>query len=263
MKHAGTMREKSILLFLCALAGMFVSSCGLEEVITVEEPVTTYNNPLYSSTDYLTWYCNFKTSSDTGDYFTGTDIYYKIYNNYSNLNSQRSSILAVNTTSNGSAAATRLIETYTYQQLGASKKTGNAVYFPEVGQSVVFRVKTYTYADTTVDPDSDSTYHTSHACVGVKETNATTYTYADYIPYRNGNSKSFDFFDDDDDDDEGTRDVEPVEGDADYYYSSTASADDTYYVQFFAVGVAFDSSSVSNSYSLVLDLGSVPIIKGE
>ena len=57
--------------------------------------------------------------------------------------------------------------------------------------------------------------------------------------------------------------VEPSESDGDYKHNDSASASDTYYVQFFAVGVAFDGSSLSNAYSLVLDLGSVPIIKNK
>ena len=68
------------------------------------------------------------------------------------------------------------------------------------------------------------------------------------------------FFDDEETDSDTH--AEPAEGDADYYYNSTASASDTYYVQFFAVGVAFDSVNLKNAYSLVLDLGSVPVIKG-
>ena len=38
---------------------------------------------------------------------------------------------------------------------------------------------------------------------------------------------------------------------------------DEYYVQMFAVGVALNPQTVTSSYSLVLDLGSVPIKKGE
>ncbi|MBR1404757.1 MAG: hypothetical protein IJ558_11360 [Treponema sp.] len=263
MKRASTLLKNLFFVFFCGAAGIFLSSCGLEEVIVVDEPTVTYNDPLYSSTEYLTWYHSFKTSNDSGDSFIGTDVYYKIYNNSSSLTSQRASILNVNTTSNGSAAATRMIETYSYQQLGASASTGNSVYFPstERNRTVVFRLKTYANADA-ASANNDDRY-TMHACVGVKQTNATKYDYRDYIPFRNGNAKSFDFFDDDDDDDDETRDVEPVEGDADYYYTATASEDDTYYVQLFAVGVAFDSSSVSNSYSLVLDLGSVPIRKNQ
>ena len=71
------------------------------------------------------------------------------------------------------------------------------------------------------------------------------------VPFRNGSTKSFDFFDDNDD--ESDSDVKPAEGDSDFYYSSSSSADDTYYVQFFAVGVAFDEATLSNTYSRKAD----------
>ena len=260
MKDAGFMQKNLFLLILCITAGIFVSSCGLETIISVNEPVSVYNAPLYSSDDYLTWYSEFATN-ETGqdDAFLGTEIYYKIYNNYSNLNSHRSSILAVNTSSNSSAAATRMIESYGYQTLGKSGNSDGWVFIPKKGDDgenrrVVIRLKNY--QDGT-GYSSDSDRYNFAACVRIDG------TYQSYIPYRNGNSKSFDFFDYDEDNKGGSRDVEPVEGDSDYYYNSTFSEENTYYVQLFAVGVANDSDTVSYSYSLVLDLGSVPIRKGE
>ncbi len=57
--------------------------------------------------------------------------------------------------------------------------------------------------------------------------------------------------------------AEPVEGDEDYEYSETWSDENkaTYYVHFYAVGVANDTTSCTKSYSLVLDLGIIPIRK--
>ena len=131
MKNAGFMQKKLIVLILCIIASIFVSSCGLEEVLSLDSPTVTQNNPLYSSTDYLTWYSAFTTEeSSQPEQFIGTEVYYKIYNNYSSLTSQRSAILSVNTTSNSSAAATRMIETYTYQPLGTSVNTGRVVFVP-------------------------------------------------------------------------------------------------------------------------------------
>ena len=247
---------------LCIFTGIFLSSCGLEEVLTVEEPTITYNDPSYEFGDSTKWYFSFKTSADGGENFIGTDVYYKIYNNSSTLISERASIKSVNTTSNSSAAATRMIETYSYQPLGTSKSTDSSVFFPEVNRSVVFRLLTYANADP-ASADSDERY-IGHACVGIK--NGTTYSYSNYIPYRNGNQKSFDFFDNDESDKKDRKtDVPPAYGDPDY---KCAEADkdqsfDEYYVQVFAVGVALNPQTVTSSYSLVLDLGSVPIKKGE
>ena len=90
---------------------------------------------------------------------------------------------------------------------------------------------------------------------------AVAYNDIDFIVPARNNGKSFDFFDEQDTDSD--ENVEPSESDGDYKHNDSASASDTYYVQFFAVGVAFDGSSLSNAYSLVLDLGSVPIIKNK
>ena len=84
------------------------------------------------------------------------------------------------------------------------------------------------------------------------------------VPYRtvSGASRSFDLFDD-----YNTKELlnsEPIEGDADYWYTSSGfSTDypDTYFVQLYAVGVALDTSTCSNTYSLVLNLGTIPISK--
>lgn len=256
------MQKNFLFPILCMIAGIFLSSCGLEEVLTVEEPTITHNDPLYSTDEYTKWYFSFKTSADSGENFIGTDVYYKIYNSSSTLSSERSSILSVNTSTNSSAAPTRMIETYSYQPLGTSKSIDSSVFFPQVNRSVVFRLLTYANADDS-SASADERY-IDHACVGIK--NGTLYDYTDYIPFRNGNRKSFDFFDNDEDDkDKKTRDVLPEYGDADY---KCAEADkdktfDEYYVQMFAVGVALNPQTVTSSYSLVLDLGSVPIKKGE
>ena len=109
---------------------------------------------LYSGDDYLKWYASFRVNeTDQPDSFSGTEIYYKIYNNSSDLISQRNSILLVNTSSNSTAAATRMIDTYQYQVLGAhSFKTGKTVsqsvffflFILKNSLNVAFRVKTYT-----------------------------------------------------------------------------------------------------------------------
>ena len=244
--------------FVC---GVFFFSCGLDEVISVAEPTKTNNDPNYSGVDFLKWYCSFVTeergNSDTKG-FSGTDIYYKIYNSSSALESQRSSILSVNTTSNGTASATKMIEPYSYQPLGLSSGSPESPFIPDDGKnrSVVFRAKTYSGNENYAGDNMEQ----FRACVIIDGQVMSSGDGVPLVPFRNGSTKSFDFFDDNGDDSDS--DVKPAEGDSDFYYSSSSSADDTYYVQFFAVGVAFDEATLSNTYSLVLDLGSVPIIKG-
>lgn len=245
-KAADTFRK--ILSFLMFVSCLFFGiSCGLEEVIVVTEPTVTYNYPSYSSDDYTNFYCEFLTQETSQpESFLGTEIYYKIYNNSSTLTSERSSITSVNTTSNGSAAATRMIETYTYQALGANPQSAYSIFLPSAGANrrVYFRL---------VD---NGTGDDLLADIRINGTSI------DKIPYRYSNDKSFDFFDNDDSDDSDKIDVEPQSGDSDYKYSSTTSVEGRYFVQFFAVGIAWDSNSLTRSYSLVLDLGAIPIIKG-
>ena len=268
MKRVGFLRKNYTHLFLCVISGFFLSSCGLEVVLSLDAPTVTQNDPLYSGSEYLNWYSAFTTEErNQPDEFMGTEIYYKIYNNYSSLVSQRSSILAVNTSTNGSTAATRMIETYTYQPLGTSVDTGRVVFVPDSGTNrrVILRLKSY--MDGSGYTTGTSRYNFL-ACIGIYSGSDYDYTYNGeyYIPYRNGNAKSFDFFDFDEDNKGGTRDVEPVDGDSDYFYNSSGFSDgydNTYFVQLFAVATAWNTETCAPNYSLVLDLGSVPIKKGE
>ena len=52
-------------------------------------------------------------------------------------------------------------------------------------------------------------------------------------------------------------------GDDDFLYSSSPDEEDTYFVQFFAVGVVWDADNIKSVYSIPLDLGSVQIKKGQ
>lgn len=279
--------------FLAVAEALFFS-CGLEEIITVNEPKTTYIDPLYNSNEPLSWYCSFATEEGgQPDSFVGTEVYYKIYNNTTNLLSQRSAINSVNTTSNASTAATRLITTYSFQPLSVYPPvSGQSVFAPKNGANtrITFRPKSRAGSESY----SGDSFESFRACVkywgqlrgfvsgasglmylyydsgtdgwsysASYNESGSGYTAVDYydirflVPYRS-NGKSFDFFDELDTDlDEN---VEPEEGDDDYYHNATASAEKTYYVQFFAVAVAFDTANLTNSYSLVLDLGSIPII---
>lgn len=246
MKRAADTFEK-ILFFLMAVGCLFFGgSCGLEEVVVVEEPTVTYNEPLYSNGDSTYFYCDFLTKeSGQLNSFIGTEVYYKIYNNSSNLVSERSSILAVNSSSSSTSAAARMIDSYSYQPLGTNPQSSDSVLVPSTGNDrrVYFRP-----VDNGIGDDLVADIRISGASIG-------------RIPYRYSNDKSFDFFDNDDNDDSDKVDVEPAEGDLDYKYNSSATDSEKYFIQFFAVGVAYDTTNLTRSYSLVLDLGSIPIIK--
>ena len=290
-KDIGVIRKGLLVAFLCGV-GVFFCSCGLDETYELAEPTVRLNYSTYDTSDPLSWYCEFETAkqdSDLKEYlnYLGTGVYYKIYNNYSTLVSQRSSITSLNTSSNGSSAATRMIQTLGFQSLGTNPNLSWAVFVKEDFDSssyVKFRLKSRPSADYS----SGSMTAGSLAMIAKRAGDADDYAYVGYsggeqsytytassgtwsadfdtirfvVPFRYDNSHSFDFFDDDDDDDDGNRDIEPENGDSDYYYSSSASAEDTYYVQLFAVSIA-RSGTYEMSYSLVLDLGAIPIIKGQ
>ncbi len=244
MKMTAKNIDKNLFFLMVFCCLFFMISCGLEEVIVVEPPTVTYNDPLYSDTDYTNYYCSFLTKeSGQPDSFLGTEVYYKIYNNSSVLVSERNAITAVNSTSNGSAAATKMVETYTYQPLGMNPQNSDSIFLSssETDRKVYFRL-----VDNGAGTELAADIRVSGTSIGK-------------IPYRYSNDKSFDFFDNDDSDDSDKIDVAPESGDLDYKHSSTASVSGEYYVQFFAVGIAWDSSSLTRSYSLVLDLGSIPI----
>lgn len=258
---------KSTLIFLMLACCLFFGgSCGLEEVIVVDEPTVTYNKPLYYDNDSAYFYIDFLTnepSEKSQPYFIGTDVYYKIYNNSTTLVSERSSITSVNTSSNTGAAATRMIDSYSYQQLGSSPLSSDSIFVPnkdkeDNGEGKNKRVY-IRLVDNGIGDDLKASIviyegasRNSDKILNIKK-NA--------IPFRYSNDKSFDFFDNDDSDSSDKVDVEPVDGDLDYKRSSTATDSEKYFIQFFAVGVAFDPNSLTRSYSPVLDLGSIPIIK--
>lgn len=276
------------------LAETFFVSCGLEEIITVNAPTTRYSDPRYDGNDYLNYYVSFAVNeSGQPDTFIGTEVYYKIYNNSRDLLSQQSSILSVNSSSNSTAAAVKMIDTYKFQPLGIYPSVSQTLFIPKgTGYKITFRVKTVKGNEDYGSSESDGIeiLEQFRACVkfsgrlralvngnpvfvdysssdGWKSyssadgTIGTPVSYGDIkflVPYRN-NGKSFDFFDDLDT--KLDENVKPSVSDDDYCHNTTDSESDTYYVQFFAVAVAFDTSSLGYTYSTVLDLGSVPISK--
>lgn len=264
MKYAGKIQFFVNIIFTF-IAGFFFFSCGLEEVFVIDPPVTNYNtNALFSSSNSIDWYFDFSTREQGQvEEFIGTEIYYKIYNNSSDLTSERNYINSVNYEANGSLAAKTMIESYSYQTLGRSAG-GGIVFVPAAGTNrrVTIRLKDYEPAFSNGASGNLTSPYLTTACISING------AYENAIPMRLGTTKSFDFFDDksirQNSANSRNEALLPKESDSDYKYSSSSEVDsDKYYVQMFAVGVAWNSSEASRTYSLVLDLGSVPIIKGE
>ncbi len=251
-------RRKFIFKFGLSCLCAFLFSCGLETYTFTYPVLYVYNNPLYSSSDSTTYYCSFQTNeSKQNDNFVGTDIYYRIYNNTSTLVSNRSVIVAANTTNNSGAAA-QLMATYGFKQLKMKPSLGYSIFIPATGtnRNVYFRLKDM-YLTSDVDFKAAIKISGSYLYGGTQLV----------VPCRYDGSKTFDFFDDDNSDVSNKIDVEPVNGDEDFTFSSSATDSDTYYVQLFAVGMSFNSTTLSandlSCASDLVDLGSIPIIKNK
>ena len=248
MKKAGFMQKILKYFFLCMIFGFFLSSCGLQEVYLVSAP-SKNEGPRYDGDDYTKWYFDFNTSNDKGDNFLGTDVYYKIYNNKVTLESQRSVINKMSESTNSAESANIMINDYNYQPLKAKGKSGVVFYPSSTGERALIRLKTYKNGSS----DVGITWYTFNAGVGTLSSN-------DYSPQRS-NEKTFDFFDYNET--KSTLNVEPSKDDSDYCMSDTFSESNCYYVQMYAVGVGINPETCTQFYSLALDLGSVPIRKGE
>ena len=240
-------------LFVC----LFVfNSCGLEEFYELDPPNRANHTP-DKDTEYAQRYFDFDTneegennkgyiSGSSSFEFLGTAVYYKIYNNYSTMSSDISSISTASSSSNYSNAVTLVRETYKYQELGTveadNKESDSTPLIKSTGsnQNVQIRITSYL----------DAEYAAYLKINGTKSVK---------IPSRleivNNKHKSFDFGRTSKDKDVY---VEPAEGDSDYKKSSTASEENMYYVNMYAISVGRDTS-YTNHYSNVLHLGSVSI----
>jgi len=211
---------------------------------TVDAPYITNNIPYYSTTDPNQKYFSFVTNEigmssyvgGSSDFkYLGTAVYYKIYNNYSTMQTRNASISSVNTSSNYSAAAERVINTYGYLPLGMLGNTNNPL-IEAIGtnQTVYIRLMNYQSAPTTA------------ATITVNGTKLGD-------PRRDGDTLTFDFGRTADD----VNSAVPVSTDDDYVEGSF-SYEHTYYVDLYAMGVGRDAT-YTMYYSNVLHLGAVAI----
>ena len=111
--------SKSKIYFVIVLLGVFFISCGLEDILIVEAPTVVNNEPLYESEDYLTLYFDFETN-EKSDNFSGTDIYYKIYNSSEDLKRERDYINTLSSSSNNNSNSSTA-----FQKLTGDKNSSN------------------------------------------------------------------------------------------------------------------------------------------
>ncbi|QTQ14490.1 hypothetical protein HRQ91_08500 [Treponema parvum] len=229
---------------ICAAVFLFFQACGLQEYFALDPPVA-YHTPAHNTTNYLERYFRFGTAANNnsgGFVAEGTAVYYKIYSSYSEMNSHISSVNALNTLSNGSAAARRVIETYSYKPVGTSAGSRTPLIANNGAQTVYIRLMSY---------GTDANYSSKVIIAGVEQS---------WKPVRYDNRRTFEFGRGGNAYPNHENNVVPVIGNDDVH-GSTAPSDNVWYVNMYAISVGRDAS-YTPYYSLVTWLGSVAIDAG-
>ena len=241
---------------LVVILSVFYFACGLDTFYYLEAPKTDGHTTKYStdgSGDRTNYYFSLLTNeegdngtlADTDFNFTGTQVYYKIYNNYSTMTTAQSAIDTLNSSSDISAAATNIINTRKYQTLLLTPTTPN----PLIKYSGSDR---YVYIRLNSIDDEDA--YQAVVCTGSRTMSQYDESYCTILGYprRSFNSDyGFNFNDDDDDNPVPTSDDEDAS-------VGTASEDGVWYIDMWACSIGRDSS-YSASYSKLLHLGSITI----
>ncbi|MBO7122940.1 MAG: hypothetical protein J6V90_06630 [Treponema sp.] len=240
------MKNKFFLIASSVLSLFFLTTCGLDTYYTLSPPPAYLWYPSISITDkaqkYFDFYSATNTNTDGSFRFLGTAVYYRIYASQQTMNSHISSISSVNTSSDYSAAAIRMIG-YGYQQLYTADGSIQPLISVE-GARVRIRL--------TNNLESVST--------GIG--NSAQITIINKIPRRAlGVNKTFDFGRYEDSRYAAQKDnyAPPVQGDEDF--ESGTVSDKKYYVNMYAVAVGRDTT-YTTYYSNVLHLGSIVIDAG-
>lgn len=238
------LRRKSLrFLFISCLCVPALLSCGLESSHYVDSPILAGTSPSYGNADRSLQFFSFRTAADTssGSFsYLGTEIYYKIYNNTSVMESRQSRIESLSDTSKRDS-----LVSYGYKTLNLA---GTAAPTPLIGAGGVYVYIRLSNYNTANSPDYKAVVCTSSSPMTRYEGHATVIG----IPRRSVNSSfGFDFGRD-------SSNPVPSSSDADYYSSSATSAG-TYYVDAYAVTVGEDTADGSKSYSGTVHLGSISI----
>ena len=235
--------KKNIFAIASSVLCLFLfSTCGLDAYYTLTAPPAYLWYPTASITDkaqkYFDFYSATNSNTDGSFRFLGTAVYYRIYANLSTMNSHISSISSVNTSSDYSAAAIRMIG-YGYQQLYTSDGSVQPLISAE-GARVTIRL----------------TNNLESVSSGIG--NAAQITLLGKAPRRAlGANKTFDFGRYGDSKYQPAENyARPVQGDEDF--ESGTVSDNKYYVNMYAVAVGRDST-YTTYYSNVLHLGSITI----
>jgi hypothetical protein len=236
-------------------AALIFFGCGLDNFYYLEPPRTDGHVPYYDTADKTLRYFSFLTNEEdnndnlNSDFnFQGTEVYYKIHNNYSALVSAQNSVTSLNKGSDVSAAAENLVTTRNYKTLNLdSGAISPLIKNDDNDRYVYIRLNRY------------GTDEKFSAVVCYSSAKMASYDSSDSrivklgVPRRNINLRyGFNFSSDD------SVNPPPKNGDEDVNWSSSTSVSGTWYVDMWAVSVGRDSS-YSKSYSKLLHLGAVAI----
>ncbi|MGP1458972.1 MAG: hypothetical protein ACTTKL_06655 [Treponema sp.] len=231
---------------------VLLGGCGLDEFFVLDSPVTVYHYS-DSNSQYDNRYVEFSTnegSSQMQSYlsasssfkFLGTAVYYKIYNDLSTMSSAVSSLGSLSSSKNESAAASSLIDSHGYKQLGLKDETKTPL-IEGTGNNRRVYIRLSNYKETS------SSDFIAEVTINRKTASESRLG----LPRREGNRYTFDFGRTA----KGSENAHPQENDSDVKYTSSGSPS-KWYVDLYAVAVGQDTS-FTVSYSNILHLGSIPI----
>ena len=237
--------------FFCFSICLFFS-CGLDTFYVLSEPNAVFRPEVYDEVfniDFTKRYFDFQTNEEdfneeenSGFRFMGTSVYYKIYNNFNTMISERSYLenLAYDDETS-SKAPTQLIESYKYCLLNNKEPL---VSYNGMNKNVLIRLTDYQVEN------YDQALQT-----GEEDNAARIMIAGEYLgkaPVRVDGKSTFNFGRD------GENDNVPQDGDNDVKYSSTTTEEGFWYVTMFAVAVGMDTT-FTKTYSNIEYLGTVAI----
>lgn len=259
------MNRNNIFIFPLFLYCLFsFLSCGMDVIYYIYPSTVTYNVPVITSANYSdpsgnyeTSYFSFKTEEESNDEydsfeFLGTGIYYKIYDNYSKMNSDISTISSKISSTSEASAASYIIESLKYQPMGCTGTNDSPlIKTTSMNRKVYIRLTNY---------NESNPMFGARVLVGGNCENGVTDTGTLNLgaPLRAvGRDLNFDFGRKYTSGTNSGNYVYPASGDDDVV-SGSASSTGVWYVALYAIGVGRDES-YTTQYSNALHLGAVAI----
>lgn len=241
--YRNSINKKCFLGIIVCLVLFNLLSCGLDTFYVMDQPTQGSQNPIYSSIEENLKYFEFYTNEDwydptAGFKFSGTDVYYRIYNNSDTLVSETSRIQTESdVNSSSSNALTYLIDTYKYSRL---KMEGNkkSTLIPFTGKDRLVTIRL-----TDFDENNKARIAVDNVTQG--------------YPLRNSSEAlSFEFARTEENIE---RNKKPEEGDNDVKFGTfSVTGPNEWYVALFAIAVGRDDT-FSEIMSMPVYLGSICI----